>query len=58
MLRVLCLDCICLVIGDGCFFIEVVSMLHMGETLLGLDLLIDSIRFGVHNVTHVDGWLC
>jgi hypothetical protein len=38
VLRVLCLDCIRLVIGDVRFFVKVVGMFHLGEAPLGLDL--------------------
>ena len=38
MLRVLCLDCIGLVIDDVGFFVKVVDMFHLGVGALGLDL--------------------
>jgi hypothetical protein len=38
VLRVLCLDCIRLVIGDVRFFVKVVSMFNLGDARLGLDL--------------------
>jgi hypothetical protein len=38
VLRVLCLDCIRLVIGDLRLFVKVVGMFHLGDGFLGLDL--------------------
>ena len=55
MLRVLCLDCIRLVIGDPRFFVQVMDMFHLGEGPLGLDLWGAAIGFRINQVTHC-GW--
>jgi hypothetical protein len=55
VLRVLCLDCIRLVIGDFRFLIEIVGMFDWGDVSSGLDLCGVAIDFRIDRVTHV-GW--
>lgn len=53
VLRVLCLHCVRLVVGDFRLLVKVVGMLLLGDGRLALDLGGVAIGFSIFNVTHV-----